>query len=98
MVIQENEHRINKENWQALLHELNNLVADDDWINLLLSNLIKSLHPLSDLDTLPDSRKCISTLGIIENDQKLKAHSSNISLTVELLWKATNDIKIRSHV
>ena len=76
---------------------MNNLVADDDWTNLLLRNLIKSLHPLSDLDTPPDSRKCISTLGIIENDQKLEAHSSNISLTVED-WKATSDIKIRSHV
>ena len=86
-----------EENWQALLHELNNLVADDDWTNLLLRNLIKSLHPLSDLDTPPNSRTCISTLGIVENDKKLEAHSSNISITVED-WKATNDIKIISHI
>lgn len=88
----DNEDRISKESWQVLLHELNSVTADDDWIYPILRNLITSFHPSSGLDTPLDSRKCISTLGIIEGDQELESLSSNISLPGED-GKATGDIQ-----
>lgn len=91
-LFKENENRIRKESWQQLLHELNSLNAGDSGTNPILRNLITSLHHSSGLDMPPDSRKCISTLGIVEGDKELESHLSNISQTGEG-GKMTSDIQ-----
>ena len=54
------------------------LAAEGNWTDSILKNLILSLHRSSGPNTSPDYRRCIITLGTIEDGQRPKDKNAQV--------------------